>query len=262
MTVDTAKTDEQIESRSVHCEIWIHVSAAVVILGVILEIYIAYENPPYGLGLQRWGSLIADIMIATGVAGEVLFGTIDSRCQSELRRRSNQRLSEALTQAGKAHERAAGIELEAAQLRKELAPRGLSEKQYEILLSLRDKVESVGISSFPDSESFNFARQIAETLKRAGVTANLYDPRVGMAWTGIYVVVPTALMDYRLEPISAVFRSAGFHVGCGTRDHFPLMGLPKDIPIIMVGEKRGLPQSSPPYVFTLPKHTYNEGKAV
>jgi hypothetical protein len=27
----------------------------------------------------RWGSLIADIMIALGVGGEVLFGAIDSR---------------------------------------------------------------------------------------------------------------------------------------------------------------------------------------
>jgi hypothetical protein len=262
MMAKTIRTDEQLEMQSSSYGLWMHISAAVVILGVILEIYIAYENPPYGLGLQRWGSLIADIMIATGVGGEVLFGAIDSRCQSELRIRSNQKLGEALLQAGKAHERAAANELEADQLRKELAPRELSQQQYETLLTLRDKVEAVGIRPFPDSESVNFARQIAKTLERAEITTYLYDPQLGMTWTGIYIVLPKAPVDYRLEPLYAAFTSAGFHIGCGARQEHPLIGLPTDIPIIMVGEKRGLPRSSPPYVFTLPRKTDSDGKIV
>ena len=232
-----------------------HISAGVVILGVCLEVFITVENPPYGLGLQRWGSLIADLMIALGVGGEVLFGAIDSRCQSELRRRSNTRLADALKQAGEAHERAAKLDLEAAQLRQQLAPRELSKEQYETLLMLKGKVDAVGVTSYTDSESIGFARQIVESLRRADINATLHEPRAGIAWTGIYIVVPRPLMDYASDPLYATFKSAGIPVGCGSRDHYQLMGLPTDIPIIMVGEKRGLPQASPPYVFTLPRRT-------
>jgi hypothetical protein len=210
----------------------------------------------------RWGSLIADIMIALGVGGEVLFGAIDSRCQSELRRRSNKRLGDALTQAGEAHERAAKLDVEAAQLRQQLAPRELSKEQYQTLLTLRDRVEAVGVTSYTDSESIGFARQIVETLRRAGIHVTLHDPRTGLAWTGIYIVVPRPLVSYESDPLYATFKSAGLSVGCGTRDHYPLMGLPKHIPIIMVGEKLGLSQSSPPYVSTLPRHTDSEGKII
>lgn len=253
-------TDEQIESRSTFCELWMHISAGVVVVGVCLEVFIAIENPPYGIGLQRWGSLLADIMIALGVGGEVLFGAIDSRCQSELRRRSNTRLGEAVTQAGEAHGRAAKLDLEAAQLRQQLAPRELSKEQYEILLTLRGRIDAVGVTSYTDSESIGFARQIVETLRRADIQATLHDPRTGLAWAGIYIVVPRPLMNYASDPLYAAFKSAGISAGCGTRDHFPLIGLPTDISIIMVGEKRGLPQASPPYVFTLPRRIDDEGK--
>lgn len=256
------RTDEQLESRSSSCELWMHISAGMVIFAVCLEVYIAVENPPYGIGLQRWGSLIADIMIALGVGGEVLFGAIDSRCQSELRRRSNTRLGDALRQAGEAHERAAKLDLEAAQLRQHLAPRELSKEQYETFLTLRGKVEAVGVTSYTDSESINFARQLVATLKRAGIHATLHDPRTGLAWTGIYIVVPRPLENYAADPLYATFKSAGLSVGCGARDNHPLLGLPKDIPIVMVGEKRGLPQSLPPYVFTLPRPQDSEGKIV
>ena len=137
-------TDDELESQSSSCELWMHISAGIVIFGVILEVIIAVANPPYGIGPQRWGSLIADIMIALGVGGEVFFGAIDSRCQSELRRRSNERLGDALTQAGAAHERAATLDLEAAQLRQQLAPRELSREQYETLLTLKNKSRSRG----------------------------------------------------------------------------------------------------------------------
>jgi hypothetical protein len=234
-----------------------HISAGVVIVGVCLEVFIAIENPPYGIGLQRWGSLFADIMIALGVGGEVLFGAIDSRCQSELRRRSNARLAVALTQAGEAHERAAKLDVEAAQLRQQLAPRELSKEQHEILLTLKGRVEAVGVTSYTDSESIGFARQIVESLRRADIDARLHEPRAGIAWTGIYIVVPRPLMNYTADPLYATFEAAGLPVGCGSRDQHQLMGLPADIPIIMVGEKRGLPQASPPYVFTLPRR--NDG---
>jgi hypothetical protein len=244
-----------------------HVSAAVVILGVVLEIIIAIVNPPYGRGLQRWGSLAADIMIALGVAGEVLFGALDSRSQNELRRRSNERLAEAITRAGEAHERAAkadqkaaDLELQAVKLRAQLAPREINQDQYEILLTLRDKVKAVGITAFSDSESVAFARQIVKTLSRAGINTTHFNPRVGWAWTGVYVNLPRPLADYRTEPICAAFNKAGIPAGCGCRDQVPLGDLPKDLTIIMVGEKRGLPQSAPAYVHTLPPQTNGEGR--
>jgi hypothetical protein len=44
-------------------------------------------------------------------------------------------------------------------------------------------------------------------------------------------------------------RSLIFIFGYGTRGSYPLLGLPTDAPVVMVGEKPGLPHIEPPYPF-------------
>jgi multidrug efflux pump subunit AcrA (membrane-fusion protein) len=78
-----------------------------VVAAVIAEVFIAIAHPPYDAFLQRWGSALADALIAIGIVGEVLFSMIEARCQTELRIRSNAKLEDAIAQAGEANERAA-----------------------------------------------------------------------------------------------------------------------------------------------------------
>ena len=59
--------------------------------------------------------------LALGIVGEVLFGMWDGRIQTELKRRSDDRVSEVRRAAAQAHERAAALEKEAAEARERTA---------------------------------------------------------------------------------------------------------------------------------------------
>jgi hypothetical protein len=115
----------------------------VVVLSVVAELVLASIHPSYDSPWNRWGSAIADTLIALGIVGEVLFGTMDGRYQTELRRRSNNKLAEAVKVAGDANERASIADQKAAEATLELvryrAPRVLPvNKAAEIATSLRE----------------------------------------------------------------------------------------------------------------------------
>jgi hypothetical protein len=67
--------------------------AAVVIAGVIGEFIIAARHPPYDSRLGQWGPAFGDLLVALGVAGEVLASVVSHLCQGELTRRSNEKLA-------------------------------------------------------------------------------------------------------------------------------------------------------------------------
>jgi hypothetical protein len=81
---------------------------------VIAEFIIAGVHPPYDSFLEQWGTATANAVIALGIVGEVIFGRIDARYQTELRKRSNDKLSDATS-------RAAMLEKEAADARGRVA---------------------------------------------------------------------------------------------------------------------------------------------
>src|SRR6266403_3154866 len=78
-------------------------SAATVIFGLVLEVVFAagLHEPPETV-LSHWGPVVADALVALGVAGEVLFGRKSRIDSEELTRRSEERLAEANTRAADA----------------------------------------------------------------------------------------------------------------------------------------------------------------
>ena len=103
-------TDNTIDQASAACERWEWHCAAAVVLAVVGEIALAIIHPSYDSPWNRWGTSLADIVIALGIVGEVLFGRLDGRYQTELRKRSNDKLGKANKLAAEAHERAAEVE--------------------------------------------------------------------------------------------------------------------------------------------------------
>jgi len=89
-------------------ERWEKVGGALVVSGLVLEFLIALNNPPYRSALERWGPVVCDALVALGVLGEILFAARAGGFQSELTRRSNERLNDTQLDLMKAMERLAG----------------------------------------------------------------------------------------------------------------------------------------------------------
>jgi hypothetical protein len=93
--------------------------AAAVVIAVLAELLIAWIEPPYHSFLAY--SAVTDAVVAIGIAGEILLGTIwNNKIQTELRKRSNDKVAEAIELAAKASERTAILEKETVEAKLEL----------------------------------------------------------------------------------------------------------------------------------------------
>jgi hypothetical protein len=92
-------SDSELESLSDGAVVSEWGFAALVVLGVVGEFIIAAYDPPHDSLAGRWGPAYGDLMIAFGVAGEVVASAISHVCQGVLTRRSNAKLEDAYTLA-------------------------------------------------------------------------------------------------------------------------------------------------------------------
>jgi len=175
-----ASSDAELEQKSSAFERWAVYCGALVVVGLLLEVFIAICHTNYELSWERWASVGADALVATGVLGEIFFNARAHSYDSELRRRSNDRLSEANKMAAEANERAAVLETAAAAARLETervkaaaAWRRISTAQHAQLVeqlkgNIKGKVwvEFVG----KDPEAAQFHADLLQTLNDSGVS--------------------------------------------------------------------------------------------
>jgi hypothetical protein len=203
-------TDNMLDKASSSCERWEIGCAAVVVLSVAAEFALASIHPPYDSSWNRWGSSIFDAAIALGIVGEVIFGRLDARIQTELRRRSNDKLSDAINRlaqvefdngfleesVAKANERAAQADLKRVELEAKLGQRRLSEQQADVLVrELQGKIAPMYVRGLGDRETALYANQFFSALNKAGLIENggifsalATSGPAGM--TGIHVYLP------------------------------------------------------------------------
>lgn len=146
------------------------------VISVIAEFVLAILHPPYDSPWERWGSAIADALIALGIVGEVMFGMWNNRIQTELRSRSNQKVADAVKAAADANERAAKAELETQRLKAQYAWRRFLPEQEASLRFWLGKMTggSVIIRWFMyDIESHNLAEDIGAIFRLSGWKARL-----------------------------------------------------------------------------------------
>jgi len=89
--VINATNDELRESRD-SCERAAEWGGIAVVSGLVIEVILAACHPPFDSFAGIWGAVIADSLVAIGVAGEVLFSRMGSARQRELQRRSDERV--------------------------------------------------------------------------------------------------------------------------------------------------------------------------
>jgi hypothetical protein len=181
-------TDDAIEEASSSCERWEWGCAALVVVSVIVEFVVASVHPSYDSPWNRWGSSIADALIALGIVGEVLFGGADGRYQTELRRRSNKRLGEAQERAASADQRAKEAarateyeRLERVKLEAQIAPRRLTPDHKRAVIAALSSPPSlsgkkVRVQSYSlDAEAALLGDELIDCFRSVGmdVDANL-----------------------------------------------------------------------------------------
>lgn len=114
-------SDAELERAQKFCEHFAIASTFLVFVGLVLQVYIAIKHPSFDSCLERFGSTAADILVAFGVLGELLPSLLVRRYNTEVKRRSDDRLSEATKQAGEANRKAAEAHERTAQLDNETA---------------------------------------------------------------------------------------------------------------------------------------------
>lgn len=242
-------TDSELEESESACEYLAVRSAWLVIFGLVLEVIEAllfFKSHPF---IERWGAVVADTLVAVGVIGEVYFSVKGAKYSSELRRRSDIKLAEATDKASVANQKVEEAQLARVKLEGQLAPRLLTKEQYEVFQALKGEISEVNITPISAYEAARFASQIAQALGDAGIKVRLFPPRLALLWPDIYVVIPKPVEDFSKEPLYVAFKNAGMSVGCGDRSKNPMIDFPPDVPIIMVGEKKGLSYPEIPYAF-------------
>jgi hypothetical protein len=131
-------------------------------------------------------------------------------------------------------------------LQTQIAARSLDKAQFNALKSVEGKVSAANILSEDTLESSVLADEIMAALQEAHVTVQRY-PSSGIKMTGIMILYPnlpifTNLADFdqqlTKDPLYKAFKDAGLNPSWGNlKNVFPVMNIPRDVPMIFVGEK-------------------------
>jgi hypothetical protein len=138
-----------------------------VVVGVIAEVVIAAAHPPYDSFWERWGSSVANSLVAIGVALEIKLGQMAGLRQSELKRRSDEKVAAANVQAAEANAQALDARVELARL---TTPRVLTAEQQSNMTEAAKGCPGIPFELYiqAEPEPLNLATQIAEALAVGG----------------------------------------------------------------------------------------------
>jgi hypothetical protein len=230
--------------------------AAAVIFGLVLEVIFAsaFHEPPETV-LSHWGPVVADALVALGVAGEVLFGRKSRIDSEELTRRSEERLAEAHAQAGEAIARAAEANKVAEEerhtrvrLEAQLQPRTLNQEQIELIQGLRATFNEINLAREVDIETHMFAQDIAVALMSAGIIVHQYRRAADVHTAGIQIYDPLGFDNSgpkSVGPLRDVFRKIDPNVIGIAGPMPPDIPASSKLPMIIVGGRFVLPYNSP-----------------
>jgi hypothetical protein len=213
--VINATNDELCESID-SCERAAEWGGIAVIIGLVIEVALAACHPPFDSFAGIWGAVIADSLVALGVAGEVLFSRMGSARQRELQRRSGEKVAEAISRATDAERKTEEEKLSRVQIEqeiiKQLKPRDFTREQFdEIVDEIKGKIK-VKLTVFvaDDPETFRFGLAIGDLFREAQIDApfvqlNTSSPQViGVRFSGMTLYAPGHASNPELKELEAL----------------------------------------------------------
>lgn len=172
-------TEDELKGDASKAHKWDEFSAWAIVGGLAAEVIVLLL---FSEGHSQWETgllVLATIVIALGVWGEIWFGRKAEDAGDKLQDISDRKIADANENAARANERAATLEKEAAAARERTAEieritqwRRLSREQYDIIFSeLRSKLDLViTIECVFDPEAIMFADQFKDLFLNARAT--------------------------------------------------------------------------------------------
>jgi hypothetical protein len=242
-------SDGELELSGESCERWGWRCGALVVIGLIAEVAIAWSHPSYNSFCERWGSVLADALVTIGVAGEILFSRMAFRRDKELKRRSDEKVAESNERAATALQRAEEERHARIKLESQLLPRELTQEQFTALQALKGKYEAINVAYETDIETGHFANAICSALMAAGIRVGqfLRHPAVQSVASLVYdgaAIEANPMIESELRRVirvSNLFRGAYAIVTSLPPD----IVAPADIPMLIVAGRFVLP---PPHI--------------
>jgi hypothetical protein len=179
---------------------------------------------------------------AFGVLGELLPSMLVRRYNTEVKRRSDEKLSRAIREAGEANERAANADLARIELEKQLRVRSISKEQYEILEKLKGQISEIRIASDTDPEPMWFAQLLVNVLVNIGLSVQYFPRGPGFKSSANILCDKRAFSNPDGAPtggpLASIFNDAGIPVSISTGYPMDLRGeWGDDIPMIVIGNR-------------------------
>lgn len=227
-------TEAELEASSESCERWGWRCGGLVVVAIAAEVLIAAFNLPYGSFFERWGNVLAGALIALGVAGEIMFARMGHSRQSELSRRSNDKLADANRKLAS------------------LAPRSLSKEQFDEIQTLRGKIAELNLVVEADVECTTFSVQLAVAFSHAGIKVLSFPLRPDFRGQGLMLYDRYAFDNPHGEPtdgepLIGTFKRANLWIAT-TIGGLPVdVNIPVEIPALFVMGKAGLPFATTPF---------------
>lgn len=219
MSIANEGSDDILKASIARNESLAEWGGAAVVFGLLIEVVLTAAFRHGESFTEAWGPVLADILVALGVAAEILFAR-KARLQAEtLQRKSEEKVAAANERAATAIREAEEARERTAQVEKLTAWRRLSEEQSrQIADAIRGEMKpetNIHIEwERGDPEAFSYAFDLHKIFKEAGVAAVSGGGNSWLGWQkfGLWVA---AFPGIKLSLIMDAFEKSGIHMNVG-----------------------------------------------
>jgi hypothetical protein len=197
--------------------------AWLVVFGLVLEVALAagISDSPV---VNKWGVVGSDILVALGVAGEILFSRKARSLSERLRQESEEKIADA--------------NLKRAELEASIQPRMTDQRQFDVIQTLRGKVPEVSLIHETDAEPRWFADSLRGAFFNADLRVGMYPRAADVHSTGILIYDPGmhgAKSSEVGDTLIDIFRGTGTALAMITGLPTDVPDAPAEYPAILVG---------------------------
>ena len=201
---------------------------AAVVFGLIVEVVLTATYRHGELFVEAWGPVLADALIALGVAAEVLFSRRARSKAETLQRLSDEKIAEAKARAAEANQRASEANARAAIAMFELAqlkgPRHFPAERRQAIVGLLKPFSGIRfkLSSIPqDSETAAFVSQLRDILIASGWQHHdIAAAKLGFT-SGVYILAQSkddVRIHRAVKALESVMKACGIVAEAGWTD--------------------------------------------